>query len=198
MARKKRATTNEQADLFEAYVKTAPCVPRIREEVRKWAEGGNRYFGVTDTTRTLLEYWFHTDHEIGGKPFNYYTCQREAMETLVYLFEVKGAPLHRELLETYAADFGQKIRLLQHDDFARYCLKMATGSGKTMVMALAVAWQFLNAMNEGDDRFAKTFLILAPNIIVLERLKSDFAGGLIFKKFQINNFRRRVVGITDD
>lgn len=185
MARKKKETDAGQTELFEARVKTAPCVPRIKEEVRKWAEGVNRYAGVTDTTRTLLEYWFHTDHEIGGKPFKYYTCQREAIETLVYLFEVKGAPLHRELLETYASEFGKEIRLLQHDDFARYCLKMATGSGKTMVMALAIAWQFLNAMNEGDDRFAKTFLILAPNIIVLERLKSDFAGGLIFKKFRI-------------
>ena len=67
-----------------------------------------------------------------------------------------------------------------YDDFARYCIKMATGSGKTKVMSLAVAWQFLNAMREAGEiakDYAKTFLLIAPNVIVLERLKTDFAGG---------------------
>jgi type III restriction enzyme len=61
---------------------------------------------------------------------------------------------------------------------------MATGSGKTKVMSLAIAWQFLNAMREQDNvakDYAKTFLLIAPNVIVLERLKSDFAGGRIFR-----------------
>src|SRR5438270_12775288 len=61
---------------------------------------------------------------------------------------------------------------------------MATGSGKTKVMSLAIAWQFLNAVREQDEiakDYAKTFLLLAPNVIVLERLKTDFAGGAIFK-----------------
>jgi len=69
-------------------------------------------------------------------------------------------------------------------DFARYCTKMATGSGKTKVMALAVAWQFLNAMRESEpiaSDYAKTFLVLAPNVIVFERLKTDFSGGHIFQ-----------------
>ncbi len=69
--------------------------------------------------------------------------------------------------------------------FARYCIKMATGSGKTKVMALAVAWQFFNASREQDEiakDYAKTFLILAPNVIVFERLKPDFAGGHIFRE----------------
>jgi type III restriction enzyme len=71
--------------------------------------------------------------------------------------------------------------LLTYDDFARYCIKMATGSGKTKVMSLAIAWQYLNAVNEPSDDYAKTFLIIAPNVIVFERLRSDFAGGAIFK-----------------
>ena len=61
---------------------------------------------------------------------------------------------------------------------------MATGSGKTKVMSLAIAWQFFNAMREADEiakHYAKTFLILAPNVIVLERLKDDFANGAIFR-----------------
>ena len=87
------------------------------------------------------------------------------------------------LLERYAQDL-RDLRLPPFDDFARYCIKMATGSGKTKVMALAVAWQFFNAAREQDDiakDYAKTFLILAPNVIVFERLKTDFAGGRIFR-----------------
>ena len=76
------------------------------------------------------------------------------------------------------------IRLPSYDEFARYCVKMATGSGKTKVISLAIAWQFLNAVREQDEiakDYAKTFLLLAPNVIVLERLKTDFAGGRIFE-----------------
>src|SRR5260370_27357870 len=61
---------------------------------------------------------------------------------------------------------------------------MATGSGKTKVMALAIAWQFFNAVREQEEiakDYAKTFLLIAPNVIVLERLRLDFAGGRIFR-----------------
>ena len=73
------------------------------------------------------------------------------------------------------------IHVLQYDDFARYAIKMATGSGKTKVMALAIAWQYFNAVAEGRDDYAKTFLIVAPNVIVFERLRSDFGGGRVFR-----------------
>ena len=71
-----------------------------------------------------------------------------------------------------------------YDDFARYCIKMATGSGKTKVIAMAVVWQYLNAAREADEiakDYAKTFLIVAPNVIVLERLKKDFSGPSVFR-----------------
>ena len=58
---------------------------------------------------------------------------------------------------------------------------MATGSGKTKVMSLAIAWQFFNAVAEARDDFAKTFLLIAPNVIVFERLRTDFEGGRIFR-----------------
>src|SRR5262249_17853467 len=67
--------------------------------------------------------------------------------------------------------------------FARYCVKMATGTGKTKVMALAVAWQFFNAVHEHESiakDYARTFLIIAPNVIVFERLRTDFEGGRVF------------------
>jgi len=74
-----------------------------------------------------------------------------------------------------------QLRLLQYDDYPRYCIKMATGSGKTKVIGLAVAWQYFNAVLEDADAYAKTSLIIAPNVIVFERLWTDFAGGRVFR-----------------
>ena len=82
------------------------------------------------------------------------------------------------MLETFSGR--SDLKLLQSDDFARYCVKMATGSGKTKVMALAVAWQYFNAVAEARDDYARTFLVIAPNVIVFERLKTDFGAGRIF------------------
>ena len=163
---------------MEAKVSTAPCVLAIREKVKEWAASA-KYKGVTDTTRTLLNYWFHNDHRLANnRKFAYHYFQREAVETLVYLYEVAKARSHKALVEGFASQ--TDLRLLQHDQFARYAVKMATGSGKTKVMSLAVAWQFFNAVAEGRDDFAKTFLLLAPNVIVFERLRTDFEGGRIF------------------
>ena len=88
---------------------------------------------------SLLNHWFHTDHRLpNGRKFAYHYFQREAVETLIYLYEVAKVRRHKSLVETYATR--SDLRLLQYDDFARYCVKMATGSGKTKVMSLAVAW----------------------------------------------------------
>ena len=150
--------------------RTAPCVPALREAVVSWRSDG--YKGITDTTRELLNYWFFTDHLLSnGKPFKYHVAQKEAIETIIFLFEVRNTRTRKALLEQFA--FAHKdIRLPPYDDFARYCVKMATGSGKTKVMALVIAWQFANAVKEGRDDYATTFLILAPNVIVFERLRS--------------------------
>ncbi|MFN8484670.1 MAG: DEAD/DEAH box helicase family protein [Anaerolineae bacterium] len=177
---KKTAPNTQQLDLLDVTtrLRTAPCVPAIRQEVEQWQAKGRP--GVTKTTKRLLAWWFENDHRTrdGGK-FTYYDAQREAIETLIYLWEVKGVRRRGELLLTYAK--GQKIALPPNDDFGRYALKMATGSGKTKVMALAMVWQYFNAVRgEGDD-YATTFLLIAPNVIVLERLMADFQGGRIFK-----------------
>ena len=177
MARKRKQNA-DQLGLLEARVATAPCVPAIREKVKAWRDDG--YKGVTDTTRLLLNYWFSTDHRLpSGRKFAYHYFQREAVETLIYLYEVAKIRRHKSLVETFATR--SDLRLLQYDDFARYCVKMATGSGKTKVMSLAVAWQFFNAVAEARDDFAKTFLLIAPNVIVFERLRTDFEGGRIFR-----------------
>jgi len=180
MARRKRRSRDQKSllDITE-QLRTAPCVPALREAVKAWRAGG--YKGVTDTTRELLNYWFETDHKLrSGGTFRYYEAQREAIETLIFVWEFEKVRTNKDLLERYAVA-GSHPRLLQYDEFARYCIKMATGSGKTKVMSLVVAWQYLNAARgEGDD-YAKTFLIIAPNVIVLDRLKTDFQGGRIFQ-----------------
>lgn len=179
MPRKKSAPSPDQASLLEARVTTAPAVPAIRKAVTEWRS--TQYQGATETSRLLLNHWFSTDHRgRSGDPFKWYFSQREAIETLVYLFEVARTRRHKDLLEKFSPNI-PGIHLLQYDEFARYAIKMATGSGKTKVMALAIAWQYLNAVAEAREDFARTFLVIAPNVIVFERLRTDFAGGRIFR-----------------
>jgi len=185
MARpRKKAIADAQVELLDvtSKLRTAPCVPALREAVKAWAAGG--YKGITDTTRVLLNYWFRTDHKLQtGRPFRYHRSQQEAIETLVFVWEFEKVRTRKDLLQRYATDL-HDVALPPFDDFARYCIKMATGSGKTKVMSLAIAWQFLNAVREQEavaKDYAKTFLLIAPNVIVLERLKLDFSGGRIFR-----------------
>jgi len=175
--RKRASASLDQPSLLEARVTTAVCVPAIRKAVAGWRD--RKYKGATDTTKLLLNHWFATDHRTpGGGSFGYYPAQRDAIETLVYVFEVEGIRRHRDLVERFATVPG--IHVLQYDDFARYAIKMATGSGKTKVISLAIAWQYFNAVAEGKEDYARSFLLLAPNVIVFERLRADFAGGRIF------------------
>jgi len=168
-----------QLDLLDARVRTAPCVPALRIAVADWRDKG--YPGTTGTTRTLLNYWFKTDHRLpNGRMFRYHDSQRQAIETLIYVYEVVQVRRCKDLLEKFASTT-PKLRLMQYDEFARYCVKMATGSGKTKVMSLAIAWHYFNAVAEGRPEYARTTLLIAPNVIVFERLRSDFAGGRIFQ-----------------
>ncbi len=183
MPRKKKFNL-AQMPLLELSLKTAPCVPAIRQAVRQWVDDG--YKRATRTSKTLLNFWFHTDHRLPtGDSFQYHYFQREAVETLIYLYEVAQKRRHKALIESYVSlpegQGGANLRLLQYDDFPRYCIKMATGSGKTKVIALAVAWQYFNAVLEDDSTYAKTSLLIAPNVIVFERLRADFAGGRVFR-----------------
>ncbi|MGH9546243.1 MAG: DEAD/DEAH box helicase family protein [Terriglobales bacterium] len=184
MPRRKRGIDTAQTELLDvaSRLRTAPCVPALREAVKAWIAGGHK--GITDTTRILLNHWFYTDHKLAtGAPFKYHRSQQEAIETLIFVWEFEKVRSRKALLERYAQNL-RDVQLPPLDDFARYCVKMATGSGKTKVMALAVAWQFFNAVREAEEvakDYSKTFLLLAPNVIVLERLKTDFAGGRVFR-----------------
>ncbi len=124
----------------------APCVPALREAVKVWAAGG--YKGITDTTRILLNYWFRANDKLPtGQPFRYHRSQQEAIETLVFVWEFEKVRTRKGLLQRYATDL-HDVALPPYDDFARYCIKMATGSGETGMISLAIAWQYLNAVRE--------------------------------------------------
>ena len=177
------------ARLFAAYQtpasqreSRAALVPAIREAVHGWRAGG--YEGATATSQRLLRHWFETDHltKDGGE-WLYYYCQREAIETLIYLYEVVRARNLYALAQHF--DRGARVQVNPADDrWARYVFKMATGSGKTKVMSLAMTWSYFNARFEADRRgdYAQTFALIAPNVIVYQRLLEDFRGGAIFRR----------------
>jgi type III restriction enzyme len=154
-------------------------IARVQAQVDEWVAGG--YAGASDLSRTLLGYWFGEPHLLAdGKTFfQWHPHQRRAVETAIYLYEVLG--LRRT--EEYAALAGRE-RTAQKAPWAKLGLQMATGSGKTKVMSLLLVWAHLHAQlqTEANDKlgFGNTFLLLAPNLIVLERLLVDFAGGAIF------------------
>ncbi|MDE2820543.1 MAG: DEAD/DEAH box helicase family protein [Chloroflexota bacterium] len=187
------ATRNPaQMSYLEDFGATAPAVPAISHEVNDWRD--SNYEDATETSRILLNFWFHSDHRLRtGEPFEYYAAQRKAVESLIFVYEVAKVRNRVSLYQQFIPhDRADEIRFPRYDSFARYCTKMATGSGKTKVMALAIAWQYFNALRENSEDYAKTFLVIAPNVIVFERLRGDFAGGRIFqndpiipKEFQI-------------
>ncbi len=156
---------------------TAPLVETLRSEVRNWRDSG--YYGTSETTMRLLQFWFDEEHEINGKKFRYYFAQREAIETLIYIYEVKKYKKMIDLILNY--DSTKKIAYNPNEYlFPKYCFKMATGSGKTYVMAMAIVWSYFNNIIENNQEMPRNFLIIAPNIAVYERLKEDFSDCKIF------------------
>lgn len=180
MPRRSKNQPEAQGSLLEPTGgKSGIVVPAVKKAVAEWRL--NDYKGATPTSYKLLNYWFRSDHVLGnGQSFRYHEAQREAIETLIYLYEVAKVRRRTPLILNYAPR-GINIMLPRDDNYARYAIKMATGSGKTKVMALAIAWQYLNAVRESNADYADTFLLIAPNVIVFERLQSDFAGGRIFQ-----------------
>src|ERR671918_1841415 len=98
--RRKRSNPDQLA-LLEAKTLTAPCVPAIREKVKEWREAN--YKGATDTSKLLLNHWFYADHRLcNGRKFRYHYFQQEAIETLIYLYEVAKIRRHKTLMEAFA------------------------------------------------------------------------------------------------
>jgi type III restriction enzyme len=154
----------------------APLVDRVRAEVDAWRSGG--YPGASATSKRLLEHWFLDEHQTpDGRPFQYYFAQREAVETILYLYEVAGSRTLADLVARYAT----RAVAVGRQDYPRYVVKMATGSGKTKVMSLAIAWAYFHALRESESALSPTSLVVAPNLIVFERLRDDFEAGRVFR-----------------
>ncbi len=165
-----------------AYEKLLPpLVAKVRNEVHAWRNKG--YAGASPATVALLRHWFETGHltenaDSSLSTFRYYFAQREAVETVIWLHEVRGARDKYDLIRFDAS--GAVSSGMFAEDWPRYVLKMATGAGKTKVLSLLIAWSFFHKLYEADSTLARNFLVIAPNIIVLDRLRADFDGLKIF------------------
>jgi predicted ABC-type ATPase len=147
-----------------------PIAQTLRSHVKAWRE--TDYPGASDTTRELLHHWFGRDHliETGGQPipFRYYFCQREAIETLIYLYEVRGI---RSLMQTVAEFGGPSAETAAlgvnpgEDRWARYAFKLATGAGKTKVMSQPRCIVIAGPNGAGKTTFAREFLPREAGVI---------------------------------
>ncbi len=172
------APSQKQIDLFnDEYEKLLPpLVHKIRLAVFNWRT--NDYNGASGTSKSLLNFWFNQDHFINQNKFQFYFSQREAIESIIYLYEVAKA---RDKYELMKFDSSQRISTGMFDElWTRYVVKMATGAGKTKVMGLTLVWSYFHKLYESDSPLSKNFLVIAPNIIVLNRLRKDFDGLKMF------------------
>lgn len=157
-----------------------PLVEKVRRGVFGWRAAG--YPGASETTQALLRWWFEREHILYGAdgPFlwQWYFAQREAVESAVWLYEVAKA---RDPLSLIAYDSSGAISQSMFDEqWTRYVLKLATGAGKTKVASLLIAWSYFHKFYEADSALSTNTLLVAPNIIVLDRLRVDFDGAKIF------------------
>jgi type III restriction enzyme len=158
-----------------------PLVPQLRRKVKEFRDGG--YVGAADTSKSLLNWWFNRPHLLPQADgtmaeFRYFFAQREALETIVYLIDVVGV---KDKFDMMRFDSSGTVSAGMFDEtWRRFVLKMATGTGKTKVMSLALAWSFYHKLYEPESSLARNFLVIAPNIIVLDRIYKDFQGLRIF------------------
>ncbi len=133
-------------------------INKVRQRVKLWREGG--YCFITRTSRRLLDYWTNPEREK-----KLFFCQIEALETAIYITEA-AAKCGDTWIENELRDKNESC----NPGLFRLAYKMATGSGKTVVMGMLIAWQALNKMADTQDRrFSDTFLIVTPGITIRER-----------------------------
>ncbi len=171
----------QNRDKSKAYL-----VNRMRAAVLKWRDSG--YHNTTDTTKRLLNFWFYEDHIINNEKFEFWYAQRESIETLIYVYEVMKK---RRFLDL-ASNFGDESQYfdlnfyLNLDLYPLYGFKMATGSGKTYVMALSIIWQYFNHKFENNEDYTSKFLLIAgEKNVIYDRLKRDYQDGKIFHEIPL-------------
>ena len=158
-----------------------PLVPQLRKKVKEWRDSG--YVGATDTSKSLLNWWFNTPHLLPQTDgtmteFQYYFAQREALETIIYLYDVVGVQDKYDLMRFDSS--GAVSSGMFNETWRRFVAKMATGTGKTKLLSLVLAWSYFHKLYEPESKLARNFLVIAPNIIVLDRIYKDFSGLRIF------------------
>jgi len=145
---------------------TASSINRLREHIDHWRKLPNPSdWKVTPETARLLQHWRHFEFQ-GIRPF---FCQVEAVETLIWLTEVapKSGNLGKSFLEHL-----EKASLAANPELLRIALKLATGAGKTTVMAMIIAWQTINAVRRPTSKnYTRGFLVVAPGITIRDRLR---------------------------
>lgn len=184
-------------------------VPKIRKAVDVWREGGYEGASDV-TRRLFEYWFEQDHEVPGfDVPFRYYYCQREAIETLAWLVEIAGQQDAKELIEAHGTIFqkdlisknvefqttmdgkrhlrryvpeldAEGVQDLPPKDLRRFAFKMATGSGKTWVMVMAIVWARFHKQRVPNSPLSTNFLIVAPNVIVYQRLEKDFAANRIF------------------
>ena len=183
------------------------CVPKLREQVGVWRS--SNYEGASETTKTLFRWWFLEAGGATAKSFRPYFAQREAIETIVYLLEFHQGLSTKALIEEFHQIVDDTLGLeeisfnhvdgelrLNHpnvgsgiplpaEDVKRYAVKAATGSGKTVIMSLFIAWSYFHSTREPGSKQASNFLVVAPNVIVFERLKVDFGNAAVFRELKL-------------
>ena len=158
-----------------------PLVAALRIKVKEWRDSD--YKGASVTSYALLDWWFRTKHMSNlqneeNSRFRYYFAQREAVETIIYLYEIAKAKDKYDLIRYDSS--GIISANMFNEEWRRYVIKMATGSGKTKVLSLILAWSYFHKLYEEASDLARNFLIITPNIIVLDRIRTDFEGLRIF------------------
>lgn len=167
----------------EKGVKTLlpPLVHELRIKVKEWRD--NHYEGASETSKALLKHWFETEHIMPSSDgttyqFQYFFAQREAIETIIYLHDVVQVKDKYDLMRFDSS--GMVSAGMFDETWKRFVIKMATGSGKTKVLSLVLAWSYFHKVYEDDSDMARNFLLITPNIIVLDRIRGDFEGLKIF------------------
>ena len=151
---------------------------RLSETVNAAWESGELLEQVTPTTQELLKFWFSEEY-CSLRNRNFHIGQRQAILNVVYLHEVMGVKNVMEYYEQLTPDLMPVVELAtlgqKKYQMPKYAVKMATGTGKTWVMHALLLWQMLNARHEDvkSGRFTKNFLIVAPGLIVYDRLLED-------------------------
>ena len=173
------ATEDLREKGFEKLI--PPLVAELRKRVFEWRK--ENYAGASETSKALLSYWFKEEHILYNQDgssysFQYYFSQREALETVVWLYEVAEVKDKHDLIRYNST--GVLSAQMFTEDWLRFVIKIATGGGKTKVMSLVIAWAYFHKLYEENSQLAKNFLLITPNVIVFERIKSDFEGNRIF------------------